>query len=193
MHARTCITAIIAFLFAFGMMFTAPAQSAATASPSTRTMDLAPGEKVTDSAGRTVENKGTSGVVKVTYSGSKSGTGQNIEVGDITLIRNPGTNGSKNVEIHGVGTARTTVQLDEDGTSGRGNGVTVKVTGGNTDVTVSGDYNEYSVGGTGNTVTVAGDNNTGTGENASSGGTVHYQSGATGNTFASNGGNWTYV
>lgn len=158
--------------------------------------DLKPGEKITAPDGRSVENTGR-GTVKITYTGTKSGTGQNIEIsgGTITQVDNPHVGGSKGVKINTgnppvQGQGGLVINLATDGTAIAD--VKVDITGGNATITVNGDYNTFTVGGTNNTVTINGSHNTGSGT-PGSGGTIHMGPSQQGSTFNSGGGTWTTI
>lgn len=192
MQMRTLVTLLIAFFLALGVMNVAPAQvGSSSPTPAGGSFDLKPGEKVVDADGRTVENTSSAGNVKVTYTGNKSGSGQNIEVGKITLVKSPGSGGANKFKVETTGDA-TEIIVDNDGTARAPADVTV--TGGNATITVNGDHTNFTVGGTGNTVVINGHDNAGSGAaGGASGGTVHLGPSSSGSSFNSNGGNWTTI
>ncbi len=148
------------------------------------TVTLSPGQSVTDGAGRTVTHTGSSGKLKVKYTGPiQRGEGsQPTTVGGITEVKNPKNASSGNCDSYSVDTNgnSTNVVNDADGSN-------VTVDGGMGNVTVGGDGNTVKAGGAGNSVTLNGDNNTGDGLNAQSSGTVTYGPSSSGNTWGGTG------
>lgn len=171
----------------------APTSNPAPSPTPVRTLSVGAGEKVVDSDGREVSvPEGASGEVDIQYTGSAGSPDENgciaIE-GTIQEVKNPVNGGASKVDVDTNGKS-TKVTIKDSGTARARHDVCV--VGGNARVTITGKYNNLTVGGMGNTVSIQGENNTGMGENAMSGGSITVRSGE-GNSFSSNGGQWTTV
>lgn len=180
-------TLLVSFLPAQVLLKELSVSSAPISEPD-RSLTLGPGESVMDSDGRTIQNNGTKGVLKIKYKGKSHKNGRVIEItGKITGVKNPKYGGTRGPVTVKTNNKPTTVDLEKNGLNNKP--VTTKVEGGNSTVNVSSNNNNVTVGGMGNQVDITGNNNTGQGENASSGGDVNM--GGRGNSWSSNGGRWT--
>lgn len=166
-------------------------QAAATAAPPLWGK-LTAGKTITDSKGREIHNGGTNanGSLHFRYTG-KLRTKANGELecsGEITEVTNPASQGSEGPIMVNTDGEPTIINLDRNGTDPGGH-IGSTIVGGNATVNVGGNFNDPTVGGTNNSVNITGNNNSGSGQGAGSGGNVTL--GGHGNSWNSNGGNWT--
>lgn len=158
-----------------------------------RWIKLPPGKTATDGTA-TIENGGTNANGRLWVRSDKKWTrdanGNYSTQGTIDEVKNPASQGSDGPISVNTGGNDIEVNLNRNGQSGAGNGISSTITGGSATVNVNGNYNNTTVGGTQNNVNMNGNHNTGTGQNAGSQGNV--TSGGSNNSFNSNGGNWNF-
>lgn len=158
-----------------------------------RWIKLPPGKSATDGT-TTVENGGTNQNgrlwVRADRKWTRDANGNYSTTGTIDEVKNPASQGTDGPITVDTGGQDVEVNLNRNGQSGAGNGISSTITGGSATVNVNGNYNNTTVGGTQNNVNMNGNHNTGTGQNAGSQGNV--TSPGSNNSFNSNGGNWNF-
>lgn len=157
-----------------------------TAPPALGAANVPAGKEASDSKGRRIENTGTNGSVTICYTGTLrwDTAGNATCTGEILQVENRATIGSASASINTNGEP-TTINLDQNGQH------TYVIDGGRATVNCNGDRNNVIVGGLDNNVNLNGNDISGSGANAHSGGTATMGRRSSGNSWRSNGGNWT--